>query len=178
LMQAVIEEKKFDDFANDFYLFLALRYPSLRRDYRIKVYGTDRDNWDTIIPPELLRANQFHPYIAFDADDATAQEKTAVLKALGFTQENAETLAHYDAVIYLNFSRPARTRNGDTYMWNVLIAHYILHLVEAQTDQQLIRERPGEHDYEERESLEHLHRFICWVGGPAEAVARYIPCKD
>jgi len=63
-------------------------------------------------------------------------------------------------------------------MWNVLIAHYILHLVEVQTDQQLIDERPDQHNYEEHESLEHLHRFIAWIGGPDAAVDRYIPRKD
>jgi len=178
-METVVEDK-FDRFARDFYRFLAVRYDTLRPDYKIKVAtGT----WRTAVPPRLLpdtKAKPFqHPFVTFDWSTARGgEDQKLILTRLGFTEEQARTFSRYDAVVFVDYSKPIRMKNGDPYLWNVLIAHHILHIVEALTIQQLISEPPDRHDYEEHEALQHLHRFIAWVGGIDETINRYVPCRE
>jgi hypothetical protein len=177
-METMVEDK-FDRFARDFYRFLTVRYGTLRPDYKIKVAcGT----WETAIPPKLLpdtKTEPFqHPFVTFDWSNAKGTEdQKLILTQVGFTEEQARTLSQYDAVVFLDYSKPIRMKNGDPYLAHVLIAHHILHIVEALTNQQLIHEPPEQHDYEEHEALQHLHRFIAWVGGLDITVDRYVPCR-
>lgn len=178
-MEAIVEDK-FDRFARDFYRFLTVRYDTLRPDYKIKVVG---GTWKTAVPPKLLpdtKTEPFqHPFVTFDWSAAKGSEdQKLILMRLGFTEEHARAYSQYDAIVFVDYSKPIRMRNGgDPYLWNILIAHHILHIVEALTNQRLIREPPDQHDYQEREALQHLHRFIAWVGGIDEAISRYIPCR-
>jgi hypothetical protein len=174
---------KLERFANDFYRFLALRYHT-RYDYRIKVVGGSRDNWNDIIPSKLLEPKdkpQFqHPYFAFDwsgASECSAEDKMLGLISIGFAAEHAKDFSNYDALLFINFSKPIRMESGEPYLWNVLIAHHIIHLVEVLINQQLIDEPATEHKYTDPEALQHLHRFLAWVGGLDEAIDRYVPCR-
>jgi hypothetical protein len=69
-------------------------------------------------------------------------------------------------------------QSDDIYLWNVLISHYIIHIVELLARHQIINEPPHHHNYENHEALEHLHRFVNWVGGIDETVERYVPYKQ
>ncbi len=177
-METVVEDK-FDRFARDFYRFLTVRYPALRPDYKIKVAtGT----WKAALPPKLLpdtRAEPFrHPFVTFDWSNAKgAEDRKQILMRVGFTEEQSEKFSKYDAIVFVDYNKPVKTKAGDPYLWNLLIAHHVLHLVEALANQKLIDEPPDRHDYEEHEALEHLHRFVAWVGGIDETVNRYVPVK-
>jgi hypothetical protein len=179
-METTIVEDKFDKFARDFYRFLAVRYPALRPEYKIKVAtGT----WKAAIPTKLLpdtKTEPFrHPFVVFDWSNANGiEDRGRILTCLGFTEEQARMFSEYDAIIFVDYNKPVRMENGDTYLWHILIAHHIMHIAEALTDQQLINEPPDRHDYEEREALQHLHRFVNWIGGVDETINRYVPCRE
>jgi hypothetical protein len=176
-METTVVEDKFDRFARDFYRFLTVRYDTLRPEYKIKVVG---GAWKTAVPPKLLpKTKPFqHPFMTFDWSNARgAEDQKLVLMRLGFTEEHARAYSQYDAIVFLDYSKPIRMKNGDPYLWHIVIAHHILHIVEALTNQKLIHEPPDEHNYQEHEALQHLHRFINWVGGVDEAINRYVPVK-
>lgn len=179
-METIVEDK-FDSFARDFYRFLTVRYHTLRPDYKIKVVG---GVWKPAVPAKLLPDTKTkpiqHPFMTFDWSNARgAEDQKLILTRLGFTEEHARAYSQYDAIVFLDYSKPIRMKNGgDPYLWNILIAHHILHIAEALTNQQLIHEPPDEHNYEEHESLQHLHRFINWVGGIDQTIDRYVPTRD
>jgi hypothetical protein len=178
-METVVEDK-FDRFARDFYRFLTVRYDTLRPDYRIKVA---KGTWKRAIPTRLLPDTETeppqHPFVTFDWSNARGTEdQELILTRLGFTEEQAKTFSKYDAVVFLDYSKPIRMKTGDPYLWHVLIAHHIMHIAEALTGQQLINEPPDRHDYDEPEALQHLHRFVNWVGGIDTTIDRYVPCRD
>jgi hypothetical protein len=141
-------ETKFDRLANDFYRFCSIRYDT-KPNFRIKVVeGT----WKQTIPPKLVHPNKpSHPVITFDWTNAdNPQEQQQVLERLGFTRQHAKEYSKYDALIFLNIKKPVKMRDGTVYMWNIIIAHHILHLIEIQTKKLIIDEPPNQHDYEHR----------------------------
>jgi hypothetical protein len=170
-----IAESKLDKFANDFYRFLSVRYQT-NPHFRIKVVeGT----WEEI-PSKLVHPNKpAYPVIAFDWENAdSTQEQERVLERLGFTHEHAREYAKCDALIFLDLNKPVKTEKDTMYLWNVVLAHHLLHLCEIQTKRQIINEAPNQHDYENCEALQHLHRFVNWVGGIDTTIDRYVPCRD
>lgn len=183
-MKAMVVEDKFDRFVDDFYKFLAIRY-ALQSDCKIKVVLGNGDNWSALIPLRLRQATennlQFqHPCIILDRSGSAAlstEDKKLGLTVAGFSKEQAEAYSNFDALIFLNLNEPIRMKNGSPYLWNILLAHQVLHLVEILSGLKLIDEPATRHDYEEHEALEHLHRFVCWIGGIDEAIDRYIPYK-
>jgi hypothetical protein len=183
---ATVGEEKFDRFADDYFKFLALRYGLDTNCCRIKVVGGNRGNWNTLIPLKLQRATesnpQFqHPYITFHSSSGagacTTEDKRLGLTAAGFTKEQAESLSNYDALIFMNLDRPVRMRSGEPYIWNILISHQVLHIVETLIDKRLIDEPPDTHYYEAPPVLEHLNRFVAWVTID-DFITRYVPTKD
>jgi hypothetical protein len=103
-------------------------------------------------------------------------DKKLGLTSAGFTAEQAENFSPYDALLFVNFDEPIRMKTGEAYIWNLLISHHILHLVEILTNQQVINESPSEHDYEAPEALEPFNKFVAWIG-LNETIDRYVPCK-
>jgi len=183
LMCTEVVENKFDRFATDYYLFLALRY-DLNHNCRIKVLHCSNQNWKTIMPAKLREATennlQFQHVtltLKSNAGKPNEEDKRIGLIAAGFTEEQAQALRHYDAVLFVNFDQPARMETGEPYLWNVLISHHVLHIVELLIDKRLMNEPPDKHDYEEPEALQHFNRFVAWIGGPDEMIDRYVPCK-
>ena len=176
-------EEKFDRFAHDYFIFLALRY-GLDTNCRIKVVPCNDKDWETIVPSKLLEPTknntQFqHISLAFwlSKGRLCAGDKRLALKAAGFTPEQAETFSNYDALLFVNFDRPVRMKSGEPYIWNLLLSHQVLHLVEILTDQRIINEPADEHYYEAPEALQHFNRFVAWIGGLDEAIDRYVPCR-
>jgi hypothetical protein len=178
-METVVEEK-FDRFARDFYRFLTIRYDTLRPDYRIKVAtGTWKRAAPTGLLPDTKTDTPQHPFVTLDWSNVKDQEdREQVLKQLGFTEEQSGRFSKYDAIVFVDYNKPIKMKNGDPYLWNIIVAHNILHIVEALTRQKLISEPPDRHDYEEPEALQHLHRFVAWVGGVDETISRYVPCRE
>lgn len=180
---STIVEGKFDKFAADFFCYLALRY-NLRNDFRVKVVHSDDHSWKMTVPAKLREATenstQFqHCVLAFansNGERPSRAEKKLGLSAAGFTTEQGELFSQYDALIAVNFDQPIRTPTGEPYLWNLLISHHLIHIVELLTDQRLINESATEHNYEAREALEHLNRFVAWVTLDS-FIDRYVPCK-
>jgi hypothetical protein len=174
-MEAIVESK-FDKFANDFYRFCSIRYDTTP-NFRIKVV---QGTWEATIPPKLVHpAKPSYPVITFDWTNADSeQEQQQVLQRLGFTEQDAKEYSNYDALIFLNNNKPVKMRDGTVYMWNIILAHHILHLIEIQTKELVIDEPPNQHDYEHPEALQHMHRFVNWVGGIDTAIDRYVPHRD
>lgn len=181
-MTTVVVEEKFDRFANDFFLFLALRY-NLKTDFRIKIVHSNDANWKSIVPATLRKATtdlrQFQ-HIALALTKSSAEKPSQVerrlgLAAAGFTAGQAQELSQFDALLILNFDQPVRI-DGEAYLWNLLISHHVLHIVELLTDLRIIHEPPTEHDFVAKEALEHLNRFVAWVTID-DFVTRYVPCK-
>lgn len=181
-MTTVVEEK-FDRFANDFYLFLSLRY-NLKPDCKVKVVHCRNNNWKRAIPTKIRQATENNPQfqhisLAFQSNTGKlcAEDKKRGLVAAGFTPEQSETFSHYDALLYVNFDEPVRMKTGEPYIWNLLLSHHVLHIVEILTDQRIINEPPTKHNYESPEALEHFNRFVGWIGGLDEMIDRYVPCR-
>jgi hypothetical protein len=183
-LTTVVVDEKFDRFANDYFLFLALRYQLDPR--RIKIVLLDDRSWKTTMPAQLRRATEGNPQpqpITLTLQSNTAgrpneDDKKIGLELAGFTEEQAEDLRHYDAALFLNSDRPARMKKtGEKLLWNIVIAHHVLHMVELMTGQRIIIEPLDKHDYEERESIKHFNRFTAWVGGPDTMIDRYVPTK-
>ena len=178
-----VSEEKFDRFANDFFQFLALRY-NLKTDARIKVVPSNDGTWERTVPAQFRRATenprQFqHIALTFDetnADRISEAEKRFSLSAAGFTAELAEQLANYDVLLIINFDQPIQTITGRPYLWNLLISHHCVHLVEILSNQRLINEPVTEHNYESKVALEHLNRFVGWITVD-RFIERYVPCK-
>lgn len=158
-MEVATVESKFDKFANDFYRFLSVRYET-KPNLKIKVV---EGAWEEI-PPKLLPPTKTStPVISFDWTNADgAEEQKQVLERLGFTKEHAEDYSKYDAIIFLDSSKPVKMKNGTPHLWNVVIAHHLIHLIEILSKQQIINEPPHVHNYENHEALLHLHRFVNW----------------
>jgi hypothetical protein len=181
-METVVEGK-LDRFANDFYRFLALRY-GLIPDLRVKVVHCRNHNWGTNIPTRLREATQNSPQFQHfvltfckpSGGRPSKEDKKLGLTSAGFTAEQAETFSTFDALLFVNFDEPIRMKSGEPYLWNLLISHHLIHIVELLTDQRLINESATEHNYEASEALEHLNRFVVWVTLDS-FIDRYVPCK-
>jgi len=184
-MTVELAETKFDAFADDYFVFLALRY-GLSHDRRIKVVPFTNRTWRSTMPDRLRRATEGNPQpqpitltLQSNTGKPSEEAKKIGLRAAGFTEEQAEDLRHVDAALFINFDQPARMKEtGERLLWNIVIAHHVLHMVELMTGQRIIDEPRNEHDYEERESLEHFNRFVAWCGGLDQMIDRYIPTKD
>lgn len=183
MMETVVEEK-LDRFANDYYKFLALRY-DLIPDLRVKVVHCRNHNWGTNIPSRLREATenntQFqHCVLTFAKSNGkkpSRKEKKLGLSAAGFTTEQVELFSQYDALVAVNFDQPIRTPSGEAYLWNLLIGHHLIHVVELLTNLKLITEPATEHNYEAKDAVEHLNRFVAWITLGA-FIDRYVPTKD
>ena len=180
-METVVEGK-LERFANAFFAFLAIRY-NLKPDFRIKVVRSIDQNWKAMVPAKLRAATengtQFqHIALAFaksNSEKPSQDEKQLGLSAAGFAAKQAEQLSQFDALLILNFDHPVRI-NGEVYFWNLLISHHVLHIVELLTCLRIIHEPPTEHDFQAKEALEHLNRFVAWITID-DFIDRFVPCK-
>jgi hypothetical protein len=185
-MSAEIAESKFNWFAHDYFVFLALRY-GLSHNRRIRVVLLNNQNWRTTMPAKLREATENsthtqpqHITLTLQSETPgkpTEEEKRPGLRVAGFTEKQAEDLKKCDAALFVNLDQPAMTKDGKPYIWNVMISHHVLHMIELFTDQRLITEKPNEHDYDALEAIEHLNRFVGWVTIPT-FIDRYVPTRD
>jgi hypothetical protein len=181
---STIVEGKFDKFAADFFCYLALRY-NLRNDFKVKVVHSDDHSWKMTVPAKLRETTenntQFqHCVLTFAKSNGkkpSRKEKKLGLSDAGFTTEQVELFSQYDALIAVNFDQPIRTPSGEAYLWNLLISHHLIHVVELLTNLKLITEPATEHNYEARDAVEHLNRFVAWITLD-DFIDRYVPTKD
>jgi len=182
-MTTIVVEEMFDHFANDYYQFLALRY-NIKPNYRIKVVHSTNQNWKTMVPSKLRQATKNNPqfqhisltFTKLKDEKPSQEDKRLGLAAAGFTPEQAQNFSNFDALLFINFDEPVKMKDGQAYIWNLLISHHILHIVEILTDKRIIDEPPTEHYYESPEALEPFNKFVAWVG-LNETIDRYVPCK-
>ena len=178
-----MKEDKFDRFVADFFGFLALRY-NVRHDFKLKVVSVNDQDWEATVPAgiRVITENnaQFqHCVLAFskpDGEKLSEQEKRFGLASAGFTAEQVEAFSEHDVLLIINLDRPIRMPTGEPYLWNLLLSHHVLHVVELLTGQQIMHESQTEHDYASKEALANLNRFVQWVTIDG-FIDRYVPTR-
>jgi hypothetical protein len=179
----MVVEGKLERFANAFFAFLAIRY-DLKPDFKIKIVHANNQNWKSVVPAKVRAAtengSQFQhvalAFTTFNAEKPSRAEKKLGLTAAGFTAGQVQEFSQFDSLLILNFDEPVRI-NGEVYLWNLLVSHHVLHIVELLTNLRIINEPPVKHDFEAKEALEHLNRFAAWVTID-DFIDRYVPVKD